>query len=178
MWGLTLTSQQCQLEVSSSSESKVMAKSVFFTFLVTLTLTFDLFRPKLNGLIPEWYLIYTINLDWFCTVVTPPRPEGSGARGIVFGSVYYLAKLHFVKYVGQSCLCVCLSVCLSVCSHSTGRIFTQIVSKLYQYFPWDHGTAPPIFGRNRPKVKVKVTENVKNTFLAITSEPIVLETSS
>jgi len=28
-----------------------------------------------------------------------------------------------------------LSVCLSVISHSTGRIVTSIVSKLYQYIP-------------------------------------------
>jgi len=40
-----------------------MAKSVFLTFFVTLTLTFDLFRPKLNGLLPEGYLIYALNLN-------------------------------------------------------------------------------------------------------------------
>jgi len=71
-----------------------------------------------------------------------------------------------------------LFVCLSVCQCSTGRIVTSIVSKLYQYIPSDPRTESSTFGRNRPKVNVKVTENVKNTFLTITFDSDVLETSS
>ena len=87
--------------------------------------------------------------------------------------VAYFAKyraLHDVSFV-------CLYVRLSVCDQSSVHRFRYIV---FVFFPQVYpGNSENKFetGQNGPKVKVKVTQNVKNTFLAITQEPSELERS-
>jgi len=55
--------------------------------------------------------------------------------------IYYLAKLHFAKYVGRSCLCVCWFVCLSVT--------TLLVASLCQSFQNFTSTFLRVQVRNR-----------------------------
>ena len=80
--------------------------------------------------------------------------------------------------IGSVCLSVCLSVCVSVCYHSTTYSFILIGFKLRQYVCTGYRQTPIVFCQNRSKVKVKVTKNVKNTFLVITFDPDELETSN
>ena len=80
--------------------------------------------------------------------------------------------------IGSVCPFVCLFVCLFVCALSTTHSFVLINFKLRHNIRTGYLQTPIVFGPNRSKVKVKVTKNVKNTFLVITFDPDELETSN
>ena len=89
------------------------------------------------------------------------------SKTIVFGSM--LVSL-FV------CVYVCLFVCVFVCVHSTGHSFLCKLTIFHTHIGTYHCTLPLNFHENQVKVKVKVTKNIKNTFLAITPVLIKIET--
>ena len=93
--------------------------------------------------------------------------------------VCYLPKSHdFGKYVSQFVtLSSCFLVFLFVCSRYTGHSFQAIRTVLHHHHLEVTRKTPQYFGDPRSKVKVKVTQNMKNTYLAITLEPDKLETS-
>ena len=59
-------------------------------------------------------------------------------------------------------LFVCLSVCLYVCKQDYGKSCTPIVFKLCTKITHDNSKRPLNFERSRSKVKVNVTQKVKN----------------
>ena len=67
-------------------------------------------------------------------------------------------------------------VCLSVCEHSSGHSFQDITWIFDPPIGEDKCWKPIVFGDDWFKVKVKVTKNIRNTFLAITSVLIKIET--
>jgi hypothetical protein len=73
---------------------------------------------------------------------------------------------------------VCLCVCLSVCVHATVRNSRPNLTKPCQSIRDLCRTPLNIFRRRRSKVKVKVTQKVKNTYFGITSVLIIVSTSN
>ena len=73
-------------------------------------------------------------------------------------NLHYLAKFHFAKYVGQSCLLVCLFVSLS----STGRNFAPIVLKFLPHIRWRTGSSQPELRQLCSRNDVMTSQNVKN----------------
>ena len=80
----------------------------------------------------------------------------------------------FVVFVG---LFVCLFVCL-YCQQDYAKTYGPIWMKLFGKIGYQNGNNRLDFQMSRSKVKVKVIEKVKNTFLAISRDSVELETSN